>query len=83
MLSKNSTQDIVKLRYAETGLRSEWPSGLKSFRQVPEVKLGRVRSDSGWVLGGLTSHLTLSSFGREIKLGVPCFSNMACMVNLN
>ena len=26
--------------------RGEWPSGLSSFRQVPEVKLGRVRSDS-------------------------------------
>ena len=30
-------------------LRGEWPSGLNSFRQVTEVKLGRVRSDSGWV----------------------------------
>ena len=29
--------------------RGEWPSGLYSFRQVTEVKLGRVRSDSGWV----------------------------------
>ena len=29
--------------------RGEWPSGLKSFRRVSEVKLGRVRSDSGWV----------------------------------
>ena len=27
----------------------EWPSGLYSLRQVTEVKLGRVRSDSGWV----------------------------------
>ena len=30
-------------------LRGEWPSGLNSLRQVTEVKLGRVRSDSGWV----------------------------------
>ena len=29
-------------------LRAEWPSGLYSLRQVTEVKLGRVRSDSGW-----------------------------------
>ena len=29
--------------------RGEWPSGLCSLRQVTEVKLGRVRSDSGWV----------------------------------
>ena len=27
----------------------EWPSGLNSLRQVTEVKLGRVRSDFGWV----------------------------------
>ena len=30
-------------------LRGEWPSGLYSLRQVAEVKLGRVRSDFGWV----------------------------------
>ena len=28
---------------------TEWPSGLYSLRQVTEVKLGRVRSNSGWV----------------------------------
>ena len=33
---------------AEDG-RGEWPSGLNSLRQVTEVKLGRVRSDFGWV----------------------------------
>ena len=27
-------------------LRGEWPSGLYSLRQVTEVKLGRVRSNS-------------------------------------
>ena len=32
-----------------TYLRGEWPSDLYSLRQVTEVKLGRVRSDSGWV----------------------------------
>ena len=30
-------------------LQGEWPSGLYSLRQVTEVKLGRVRSYSGWV----------------------------------
>ena len=29
--------------------RGEWLSGLYSLRQVTEVKLGRVRSDFGWV----------------------------------
>ena len=28
---------------------SGWPNGFYSFRQVTEIKLGRVRSDSGWV----------------------------------
>ena len=32
-----------------TCMRGEWPSGLYSLRQVTEVKLGRVRSDFGWV----------------------------------
>ena len=30
-------------------MSGEWPSGLYSLRQVPEVKLGRVRSVFGWV----------------------------------
>ena len=30
-------------------LQGAWPSGLYSLRQVTEVKLGRVRSDFGWV----------------------------------
>ena len=30
-------------------LRGEWPSGLYSLRQVTKVKLGRVRSNFGWV----------------------------------
>ena len=34
-------------RYQE--MRGEWPNGLYSLRQVTEVKLGRVRSNSGWV----------------------------------
>ena len=27
----------------------EWPSGLYNFHQATEVKLGQVRSNSGWV----------------------------------
>ena len=30
-------------------IRGEWPNDLYSSRQVTEVKLGRVRSNSGWV----------------------------------
>ena len=37
-------------------LRGEWPSGLNSFRQMNEVKLGRVRSNSGWVTSEAWSH---------------------------
>ena len=33
-------------------------------------------------LGGLTSQLTSSSFGRDVKLGVPCL-DAACTVGLN
>ena len=33
-------------------------------------------------LGGLTSELTSSSFGRHVKLGVPCL-DAACTVDLN
>ena len=29
--------------------RGEWPSGLCSLRQMTEVKVGRERSNSGWV----------------------------------
>ena len=37
------------LSVIQTVLRGEWASGLYSLRQVTEVKLGRVRSDFGWV----------------------------------
>ena len=36
-------------RQADENTWGEWPSGLNSSRQVTEVKLGRVRSNSGWV----------------------------------
>ena len=50
-------------------LRGEWPSGLNSFRQETEVKLGRVRSNSGWVTSeprrpDLTTHLIVLRKGR-------------------
>ena len=38
-----------KLPSANYRLRGEWLSGLYSIRQVTDVKLGRVRSDFGWV----------------------------------
>ena len=55
-----------------------------SLRQVTDVKLGRVRWNSWWVgdLGGLTSQLTSSSFGRDVNLGFPCL-DAACTAGLN
>ena len=38
-----------KVSPAWNGLQGEWPSGLYSLRQTTEVKVGRVRSDSGWM----------------------------------
>ena len=55
------------------GLQGEWPSDIYSLRQVTEVKLGK---------RGLTSQLTSSSFGRDVKLGVPC-QDATCTVGLN
>ena len=43
--------------------RSEWPSGLYSLRQVIEVKLDRVTSNSGWVASDVTSNSPRSSEG--------------------
>ena len=42
------TQNVRHLSF-HYKVRGEWPSGLNSLRQVTEVKLGRVRSDFGWV----------------------------------
>ena len=42
-------RNFSKAEFTYTSLRGEWPSGLYSLRQVTEVKLGRVRSDFGWV----------------------------------
>ena len=39
----------VSFMLSLASLRDEWPSGLYSVRQVTEVKLGVVRSDSGWM----------------------------------
>ena len=85
-LEKNFGYDFTvelyrKLEHFSRNSRDEWPSGLYSLRQVTEVKLGRVRSNSGWVnpgeLGGLTSQLTSSYLGRDAKLGVQCL-DAAC-----
>ena len=53
---------------------AKWPRGLYSVREVTEVKLVRSSGVKVWMgdLGGLTSQLTLPSFGRNVKLGVPC-----------
>ena len=41
--------DNIILFLAESiSLRSEWPSGLYSLRQVTEVKLGRLRPNYQW-----------------------------------
>ena len=67
----------------DLALRGEWQSGLNSVRQVTEVKLGRVRSNSGYGTSeALTSQRTLPSFRRDVKLGVPCL-DAACTVGLN
>ena len=58
--------------------QGEWPSGLNNIRRVTEGNLGRERSNSEWV----TSQLTSSSFGRDLKQGVPCM-DAACTVGLN
>ena len=39
----------VTLSQSTADMRGEWPSSLYSLPQVTEVKLGRVRSDFGWV----------------------------------
>ena len=47
-ISQSSLHSLYS-HFTEQSIRDEWPSGLNSFCQVTEVKLGRVRSDSGWV----------------------------------
>ena len=47
----SGTGKIIGMRFLGLTIsRDEWPSGLYSLRQVTEVKLGRVRSNSGWVI---------------------------------
>ena len=62
----------------------EWPSGPASSINFTEVKHGCVRSKN-W-MGDLPDErpkqLTPSSFGRDVKLGVPC-PDAACIVGLN
>ena len=42
-------KDDFSSRIRGANQQGEWPSGLYSLCQVTEVKLGRVRSDFGWV----------------------------------
>ena len=42
-------QILVDSELEASRVRGEWPSGLYRLRRVTEVKLDRVRSDSGWV----------------------------------
>ena len=59
-------------------MRGEWPSGLYSPRQVTEVKLGQVRSNSGWVTSKALPHSSprypserMLNYGF-LGLDVPC-----------
>ena len=65
-------------------MRGEWPSGPASSINFTEVKHVCVRSKN-W-MGDLPDErpkqLTPPSFGRDVKLGVPCL-DAACMVGLN
>ena len=45
----NSRGNFNSTETVGDALRGEWPNDLYSLRQVAEVKLGRVRSDFGWV----------------------------------
>ena len=56
----------------------EWSNGLNSFRQVTEVKLGRVGSNSEWVTSGARPHnATRRPSQGDVKLGVPCLMRHA------
>ena len=65
-------------------LCGEWPRGPASNINFTEVKHGCVRSKN-W-MGDLPDErpkqLTPPSFGRDVKLGVPCL-DAACIVGLN
>ena len=63
--------------------RGEWPSGPASSISFTEVKHGCVRSETGWATFQMNDQkqLTPPSFGRDVKLGVPCLD--ACTVGLN
>ena len=62
-------------------LPEEWLNGLYSFRHMTETRSNEVKLRMG-DLGGLTSQLTSSYFGKDVKIGVPCL-DAACMVSLN
>ena len=62
----------------------EWLSGLYSFYQVTEAKLGRMRSpNSGWMTCRrpyLATHFAVIC-ERDVELGLPC-QVAACIVGL-
>ena len=64
--------------------RGEWPSGPASSIIFTEVQHGCVRSETGWATFQINDQkqLTPPSFGRDVKLGVPCL-DAACTVGLN
>ena len=52
LLMARNMSGKAKMPYQEIDhmtLQGEWPSDLYSLRQVTEVKLGQVTSNSGWV----------------------------------
>ena len=50
---------------------------------MTEVKLDRVRSNSGWVTSEACPHNQPSRpFGRDVKIGVPCL-DVECTVGLS
>ena len=57
LIQQNSFNHILKIKKACIIVQilayfiswGEWPSGINSFHQVTEVKLGRVRSNCGWM----------------------------------
>ena len=62
--------------------RGEWPIGPASSISWTEVKHGCVRSEDGRPPDERPKQLTPLSFGRDVKLGVPCL-DAACIVGLN
>ncbi len=76
---KTSTTLInVRKSYQTAEWQGEWPSCFNCLLTA-EVKLGRVRSTSGWVTSVvLSKQLTPLSFAGDAKLGHLPVSNFNC-----